>query len=190
MPTAAQSPSANIRRIVSAALVLLLHLLLLAALLHSVIHPVRTAAMREIFFQLAPRRERAIPLPAPPLPAMIAPPRGGVTTGAMPTPAPAAPDMRGLGQALFGCAPEILGSLTPEQRSHCTTGFARPDANAVAAPSTHVKDAARWAGALKERNTPGRIPCTYIAVTPVMAGAGGTKVPMAEFVCLHKLLSQ
>lgn len=39
-------------------------------------------------------------------------------------------------------------------------------------------------------NTPGRIPCTYIAVTPAMAGGGDNKVPMAEFVCLHKLLSQ
>jgi hypothetical protein len=29
----------------------------------------------------------------------------------------------------------------------------------------------------------------YIAVTPAMAGGGDNKVPMAEFVCLHKLLS-
>lgn len=188
MPTAAQSPSANIRRIVSATLVLLLHLLLLAALLHSVIRPTRPAAMREIFFQLAPRREPAAPLPPPPLPAMAVPPRGGALSGAMPSQAPAAPDIRGVGQALFGCAPENLGNLTPEQRSHCTAGFARPDAGTE--PSTHVKDAARWTDELKTRNTPGRIPCTYIAVTPAMAGGGDNKVPMAEFVCLHKLMSQ
>jgi hypothetical protein len=177
----------NRSRAVSATLVLLLHLLLLIALLHSVIRPNRPAAMREIFFQFAPRREPAIPLPPPPLPAMATPPRGGALSGAMPSPAPAAPDIRGLGQSLFGCAPENLGNLTPEQRSHCTTGLMRPDANA--APSTHVKDAARWEGELKARNTPGRIPCTYVAVTPVTQSAGGTKVPMAEFVCLHKLLS-
>jgi hypothetical protein len=173
-------------RIVSVLLVLLLHLLLLVALLHSVIRPNRPATMREIFFQFAPRMERVSPLPPPPLPAMLVP-RGGVTSGVLPSPAPAAPDIRGLGQALFGCAPEGLAGLTPEQRSHCVTGFARPDGNA--APLTHVKDAARWANGIKERNTPGRIPCTYIAVTPTVAGAGGTKVPMAEFVCLHKLLS-
>jgi hypothetical protein len=190
VPTATQPPSATIRRAVSATLVLLLHLLLLAALLRSVIHPSPPAAIREIFFQLAPRSERASPLPPPPLPALLVPPRGGVTSGAMPSPAPAAPDIRGLGQSLFGCAPETLGNLTPEQRSHCTTGFARPDGNAVAAPSSHVKNAARWEGELKARNTPGRIPCTYVAVTPVTQSAGGTKVPMAEFVCLHKLMSQ
>jgi hypothetical protein len=66
--------------------------------------------------------------------------------------------------------------------------LARPGADA--ASSSHVKDAGRWAGELKERNTPGRIPCTYIAVTPAMAGGGDNKVPMAEFVCLHKLMSQ
>jgi len=183
MRNAAEQPSGSTRRIVSAALVLLLHLLLLAALLRSVIRPDRPAAMHEIFFSFPPRSERAAPLPAPPLPAMLVP-RGGVTSGAMPSPAP---DIRGLGQALFGCAPEMLAGLTQEQRSHCATGLARPDANA--APSTHVKHAARWAGELKERTTPGRIPCTYIAVTPAMAGGGDDKVPMAEFVCLHTLLS-
>jgi hypothetical protein len=179
------SAPSSIRRAVSATLVLLLHLLLLAVLLRSVIHPNRPAAMREIFFQLPPRAKPATPLP--PLPAMMTPPRGGATSGTMPS--LAAPDIRGLGQALFGCAPENLGNLTPEQRSHCVTGFARPDGNAVAAPSTHVKDAARWANGIEERNTPGRIPCTYIAVTPAVAGGGDSKVPMAEFVCLHKLLN-
>lgn len=187
MPTAAQSPPPGIRRIVSAALVLLLHLLLVMALLHSVIRPDRPAAMREIFFHFAPPAQRAAPLP-PPLPAMVTPPRGGVVSGAAPLPIPAAPDMRGVGQSLFGCAPENLGSLTPEQRSHCDTAFARPGAGTE--PPSHVKDAARWADELKARNTPGRIPCTYIAVTPAMAGGGDNKVPMAEFVCLHKLLSQ
>jgi hypothetical protein len=188
MPTAAQSPSASIRRIVSATLVLLLHLLLLTALLHSVIRPNRPAAIGEIFFQFALPTNRASPLPPPPLPPLLAPPRGGATSGAMPSLAPAAPDIRGLGQALFGCAPENIGSLTPEQRSHCAAGLMRPDANA--APPTHVKNAGRWADELKARNTPGRIPCTYIAVTPAMAGGGDNKVPMAEFVCLHKLMSQ
>jgi hypothetical protein len=180
--------TSSIRRIVSATLVLLLHLLLLMALLHSVIRPNRPAAMREIFFSFAPRSAPAIPLPPPPLPAMAMPPRGGALSGAMPSLAPAAPDIRGLGQALFGCAPENLTSLTQEQRSHCAAGLTRRDTNT--APASHVKDAARWEGELKERNTPGRIPCTYIAVTPVMQSAGGTKVPMAEFVCLHKLMSQ
>lgn len=184
MRGAAESHPSSIRRAVSAMLVLLLHLLLLMALLRSVIHPSRPAAMHEIFFQFAPPGPRATPLPPPPLPAMRAPERGGAPAGALPS--LAAPDISGLGQALFGCAPENLGNLTPE-RSHCATAFARPDANA--APSSHVKDAARWAGELKARGTPGRIPCTYIAVTPAVAGGGDTKVPMAEFVCLHKLLN-
>jgi hypothetical protein len=182
------SAPSSIRRAVSATLVLLLHLLLLVALLRSVIHPNRPAAMREIFFQFAPPANRASPLPPPPLPTLLVPSRGGVTSGALPSLAPAAPDIRGLGQALFGCAPENLGSLTQDQRSHCTAGLTRPDTDA--APSTHVKNAARWEGELKARNAPGRIPCTYVAVTPVTTSAGGTKVPMAEFVCLHKLMSQ
>jgi len=171
------------------ALVALLHLLLLLALLQSVIHPIQPKAAREIFLRFVPR-----PHPKPeevPGPTIALPPlRGGTppTIVSPPVTTAPAPDLRGLGQNLFGCSPESLATALPETRSACLNGF---DRRTVTAPVDHSKNPDRWANAIRERNAPpGRIPCTYIAETPVIAGgAGGYKVPMVEMVCLHKLLS-
>ena len=180
------------QRAVGLALVVLLHLLLLAALLQAVIHPGRPmAAAREIILHFIPR---AVPVPEPkPLPEVTRPLRGGTPPVVVPLPpittAPA-PDLRGLGQSLFGCSPDALATASPQQRSQCLNGLTRPGDGLAVAPHDHTKDPDRWANAIRERNAPpGRIPCTYIATTPVTGGAGGDHVPMVELVCLHKLLS-
>ncbi len=99
-------------------------------------------------------------------------------------PPPAAvtpPSLSGIGQNLFGCAPENLGNLSPEQRAHCTNGLARPDDSAMIEPPSHVKDPpARRAAEMATKNRPGRIPCTYIAVDK----GQGTAVPAVNLICL------
>jgi len=100
--------------------------------------------------------------------------RGCIPTEHMP--------IRGLGQALLGCAPENLSNLTPEQRSHCPGGFSRPDDSAVTEPPSHVKDPVRRAAEMRARNTPLRIPCTSVIDAPV--GGGTAAVPMVNPVCM------
>ncbi len=101
----------------------------------------------------------------------------------MPSYAPpvAPPDVTGLGQALFGCAPENLSNLTPDQRAHCTNGFTRPDDNALVEPKSHVKDPLRREAEMRTKNTPGRVPCTYVTNAP--APHGSAPVPMVDPIC-------
>jgi hypothetical protein len=86
---------------------------------------------------------------------------------------------------LFGCAPENP-TLTPEQRAHCTNalggGFTRPDDNALVEPKSHVQDPARREAEMRTKNTPGRIPCTYITSAP--APHGSAPLPMVSPVCV------
>ena len=102
----------------------------------------------------------------------------------MPSLAPPAltPDIRGLGQALLGCAPENLANLTPAQRAHCPGGFSRPADTAVVEPSSHVKDPLRRVAEMRARNTQARVPCTSVIDAPV--GGGTAAVPMADPFCL------
>lgn len=90
--------------------------------------------------------------------------------------------MRGLGQSLFGCAPEQMAGLDKEARVRCGTGFARPDDSAVAEPKSRVKDPARRAAEMKTKNTPGRIPCTYVGEAP--APHGTVAAPMVSPLCV------
>ncbi len=90
--------------------------------------------------------------------------------------------LREFGRALFGCAPENLPSLTPQQRAHCPA-MARPDASAVIEPPSHVKDPARRAAEMAAKNTPGRIPCSFIMSAPAPFGAT-TPAPAVDPVCV------
>jgi hypothetical protein len=129
------------------------------------------------------RKPLPAPVTAPPSKAMAAPHRGGEHSGAMPsyTPPVATPDVTGLGQALFGCAPDNP-NLSPEQRAHCPGAFTRPDDNALIEPKSHVKDPVRREAEMRAKNTPGRIPCT--SLTEVQTSlAGNTTVPMIDPAC-------
>lgn len=174
-------------RLLSLLLVALLHALLLFAVLHfMVVEPKRStvSAPERLLEMIIDTSRKAVPVPAPVAPrARSAPRRGGVTKGLMPsyTPPVAPPDVTGLGQALFGCAPENP-SLTPEQRAHCPGGFTRPDDNALVEPRSHVKDPARREAEMRTKNTPGRVPCT--SLTEVQTSlSGSTMVPMVDTVC-------
>jgi hypothetical protein len=180
------------QRFLSLLLVALLHALLLFAVLHFMVTSqtsVTTASQRlmEMIISTAPQ---PIPVPAPvalkrPKPAGSPLPRGGVTSGVAPSYSPAvpAPDVSGLGQAIFGCAPENIPDLTPDQRAHCINGLTRPDDNTLAEPHSHVKDPARREAEMQTKNTPGRVPCTSISSAPAPP-FGSTPAPMVDPICV------
>jgi hypothetical protein len=177
-------------RAVSLLLVALLHALFLFAVLHfMVVRPkVPVAAAPEHLLEMIiniAKKPVPVSLPAPRsrrAPALSR--RGGVTSGAMPSYAPpvAPPDVTGLGQALFGCAPENLPNLNPDQRAHCTNGFTRPDDDALLEPKSHVKDPLRREAEMRTKNTPGHVPCTYVTSAPAPHGAAAA--PMVDPICI------
>lgn len=177
-------------RALSLLLVALLHVLLLFAVLHFMVVMPKTAvrpAPEHLLEMIINTARKPLPVPAPALrsrPAPALPRRGGVTSGAMPSFAPpvAPPDVTGLGQALFGCAPENLPNLTPDQRAHCTNGFTRPDDNAVVEPKSHVQEPARREAEMRTKNTPGQIPCAIVMNT--QAPGGGGAAPGVDPICL------
>jgi hypothetical protein len=177
------------QRAISALLVLLLHALLLFAFLQFLVKPQGAGIShpeRLLELMISMPKVSAPPPPAAPrgqrAPVRVQP--GGERSGAMPSLAPPAltPDIRGLGEALFGCAPENLANLTAEQRAHCPGGFSRPDDSAVVEPPSHVKDPLRRAAEMKARNALLRVPCTSVVDAPV--GGGSAAVPMADPFCL------
>ena len=175
-------------RLAGAALVAAIHLLFVAFLLASL--PAGMFALpsaREMFFVLRP----------PPKPVRL--PRQIVRsgTGHMPLPlfryAPStaitiAPDAKnGLSLSLFGCAPENLANLTPDQRAHCgdTLSAASLRPEFPGAPHDLSLDPGRWKQAIRARNTPLRVPCTYVTQTIVNGITGETKPDaMADPFCV------
>jgi hypothetical protein len=186
------TPQNTPQRALSLVLVALLHLLLLFAVLHfMVVTPKRAVIAPEHLLEMIINTARKpVPVSAPvartrPAPSLPRP--GGEHSGAMPSYAPpvAAPDVTGLGQALFGCAPENLTSLTPDQRAHCTNGmgrFTRPDDDALVEPKSHVQDPARREAEMRTKNTPGHIPCAEMIRGHT--GGGDVPVPGADPVCV------
>lgn len=179
------------QRALGLALVGLLHLLLLLALLQAVTTPVRTQLPgREAILRLIPLLKPAPPVPAPPSQSAPIQRRAVVPPVAEPTPLPAAPDIRPLGNSLFGCAPETLASLPPDQRAACagSVGHAPSDTE-VTMPKSHVKDPARRAAEMRTKNTPGRIPCAVLMNAPAPYG-GKQIIPGADPFCvLHGLIN-
>jgi hypothetical protein len=165
---------------------MLLHLLVLLALLQMVTTPRAVINAREIIFRLSvPQRLRLAP--APSLPPQSRRLRGASAPRVQPAPglsgpsAPA-PDIRGFGQSVFGCAPENLPNLSAEQRSHCH-GLTRPDDTLLVEPASHVKDPQRRAAEMRTKNTPGRIPCTMIMEAPAPYG-GKAPAPAVDPICV------
>ena len=175
-------------RFASLSLVVLLHLLLVMAMLQIVAKRPAAISVPEIFFRIAiPQRERATPLRSLPLSPPSRPSRGATVPGAQPAPGIAAPsvpapDIGGLGQSVFGCAPENLPNLNAEQRSHCH-GLTRPNDTLLVEPPSHVKDPQRRAAEMRTKNTPGRIPCTMITDAPAPHG-GTVPAPAVDPICV------
>ena len=171
-------------RAMSLLLVLLLHVLLVLAFLRLMVMSPAVATHPERLLEMMIDTSRRM-TPAPVMRQKIAPSRAqprGAPFHPLPSFVPPAevPDIRGLGQAILGCAPENLSNLTPDQRVHCPNAFTRPDDSAVLEPRSRVKDPNRRAAEMAAKNTPGRIPCTYIAVDAAQRQAA----PAVDWICL------
>jgi hypothetical protein len=158
-------------RAASVGLVLLLHVLILAALLSGKQKP-HEATSRETILQLLPFLRSAPPAEAPSAPSpSVAPIRKPirVIVPDVVVPAPATPDATVLAPALNGCNLENLGNLSPEQRAKCiayqndVVGASRnaKDHAALNKP-TQAKSAETWAQAIAKRNTPANVDCARI----------------------------
>jgi hypothetical protein len=161
------------RRMTSLMLVMLLHGLLLMLLLQTFAHKgVGTLPARETILRLlpllkpAPQQEAAPRSSAEPRPAPLVIP-AAPEIGA----APEAPNIRALGDRLFGCAPEKLAVMTPEDRARCATGLAAPDRSVVTIPKSRVRDPVRRAAEMAAKNKPLVVPCTYVGEAPAPYGA-------------------
>lgn len=187
-----QRPTSQ-QRALSLLLVALLHAALLFAVLHFlVVAPRRGLSAPEHLLEMiidTARKPAPIIIPAGPArPTPAQPTQGGETSGTVPSYAPpvAPPDITGLGQAIFGCAPENIPNLTPDQRAHCANamgGFTRPDEHALVEPKSHVQDPARREAEMRARNGQARVPCT--SLTEVQTSPGGaTIVPMLDPACV------
>ena len=171
------------QRMTSLMLVMLLHGLLLMLLLQTFTHkgprvlPARETILRLLpLLKPAPQQEAAPRSSASPRPAPIVIP-AGPETGA----APSAPDLRALGDKLFGCAPEKLAGMTPEERARCATGLTAPDRSVVTIPKSHVRDPQRRAAEMAAKNKPLVVPCTYVIDAP--APHGTTPAVMVNPIC-------
>ena len=120
-------------------------------------------------------------VPAPAVPSIALPP-------AAPSMTAPPPDISGLGQSIFGCAPETWSGLTPEQRVRCprpgegVTVRNAPDL--LHPPPSQSKDSAHWAAELASRKSI-RVPCTSIENQ-----AAGDQVLMVDPVCAVKELQE
>lgn len=184
------------QRALSLLLVALLHAALLFAVLHFlVVTPRRGLSATEHLLEMiidTSKKPAPVIIPAGPAraarPEPTAPVQAGETSGAVPSYAPpvAPPDITGLGQAIFGCAPENIPNLTPDQRAHCANamgGFTRPDEHALVEPKSHVQDPGRREAEMRAKNGQARVPCT--SLTEVQTSPGGaTIVPMLDPACV------
>jgi hypothetical protein len=176
-------------RTLSLLLVLVLHALLLFTFLHFMVTPYAGGkpAPERLLEMIIPMTRPRAPTPAPARPSKPAPAlphQGNAPLSVMPSyvPPATAPDVTGLGQALFDCAPENIPNLTPDQRAHCTNGIPRPDNDAVLEPKSHVQDPARRAAEMRTKNTPGHIPCA--TMISGHTGGGDVPVPGADPICV------
>jgi hypothetical protein len=134
---------------------------------------------REIFFRLVP----AAP-PAPPVRIIGAAPMRKPVASA-PAPSPAAPSVAappsgiaGLGQSLFGCAPENYANLPSDARAHCMKpgeGLAYNRLPDMMGGHSHVKDNTRWANAMVHKQPlpmlPGGMLFPLVALGAVFDGS-------------------
>jgi hypothetical protein len=111
--------------------------------------------------------------PLPPAPSISLPP----PMAAEPPPqTPAPPDLAGIGRVIFGCKPEDLATLTPEERARCTSaGLGTPpdEASLAAIAELAAEENVRFEYALLRKQQPLLLPC-----------AGGIGISLYTVLCL------
>lgn len=158
----------RLRRMASAAAVLVLHLVVLGLWLNAsnTVPRARDAPFETILYLAPPRPQKP---DVKPTPRAARPPRVRVLalpdTRTITLPAVKDGDaqaLRGLGRALFDCRAENLSRLTPEQQAACASASAgmKPDDSVdFADHSNRVRDAALWARQKARKNGPLLLPC-------------------------------
>lgn len=179
-------------RFTSATIAILLQLGLVTIFIYSL--PLMVPARKrphEVTFFLSRLREAVKPVPAArggrvlPTPSFAPPPPTAPPVLVPPaTTPPPATDLQSFGNQLFGCAPENLNNLTPEQRAHCSRFAALPrDKDAVTEPRSQVKDLPRRQAELAARNAPARVPCIGFR-TQALAGGGQDIGGIVDTLCV------
>lgn len=149
-------------RLTGAALVALLHVAIVALLMRASLVPHGTHGVRETILFLTPPpprlKPRAESAPPPAANRLVLPDYRGITLP--PVTAPKVPE--NLGVLLFGCRPENIAQLPPEQRALCadkSTGL-KPDGSVDFADHTdRSRSAALWARGRARKNRPLLLPC-------------------------------
>jgi hypothetical protein len=143
-----------------AALVLQLLFILLFA--HFLLTPqAQKERAREMLLLLRPLArlppQRPVLLPAAPraatIPQPVVPPPLPNAAPSVLNPAPPSA-LEAIGRALFGCTPEAMAKLSPEDRANCPplAQAPRPDQDLGEQPRSHAKDEALWAEEKAERD--------------------------------------
>jgi hypothetical protein len=163
-------------------LVLALHLVFIAILLHATVTPTPAIlpARESILWFVLPHR--ATPAPARPRePGIVrrarpaAPPNRDYRAITLPWQNRSAPpgDLHSL---LFNCAPENLAGLSPEQRMQCAQSPLVPKQNDSVDYADHTDrshNAARWAREKQRKNGPLLLPCASPQSILGLASLGG-----------------
>lgn len=97
---------------------------------------------------LPPKPSRAIAIPRPVVPPLL--PNAGPS---IINPAPPSA-LEAFGRALYGCTPENMANLSPQDRAKCPplAQAPKPDQDLVEQPRSHAKDEAFWAEEKAERD--------------------------------------
>jgi hypothetical protein len=172
------------RRALSAALVAMAHIVMIYILLHPAVRSKVTGHRDLETILYFPRVPTVPPHIKPETSRAQSLPNNRPTFQAFPIPIPssAAPDLSAFGQSLFGCAPEALANLSPDQRARCRAIVAPRGNSDVPNPRSDVKDPNHWAAAKVQNDTPLRIPCTYLETLRLSAATQAT-VGMVDPLC-------
>ena len=179
-------------RLAGAALVAAIHVLFVSFLLISLpiqVPPLPTAREMFLMFRPAPKTVRLPRKIEPPGTARAGPPLFHYAPSTAITILPTAKN--GLSLSLFGCAPENLANLTPDERAHCGDGLSAASLRAdfPGAPHELSLDPGRWAQAIRDRNTPLRVACTSLTKTAGKGPGQSANTLMVDPLCVLSQLS-
>jgi hypothetical protein len=191
------------RRAASAALVLALHIAIVAMLLEMTLGTREARLEPEAVVTL----EQRIELKPPPrhgAPSHGASGSAAITAPLANPPMFAPPDVSAIGDVLFNCRPERLDMLSVEQRARCKLALGGPQGNrwtAFKPPPSESQYAELWQKAIKDRETPVRVPCASVSggkasiMTPDGRPMGGPPAEVkpgigVDYVCIALRLWQ
>jgi hypothetical protein len=193
-PAAPAAPWWRSPRVLGFGLVALVHAGLIAFVLSSLPMAIPRLPVpgREVFFLFPPPKPARLPQRIEPPHRVAVEPYFRVPLPTALAPHPRPQTASGLGLALFGCAPETLANLTPDERAHCGGNAALEAAAAnEAMPGAlrePARDADRWQAAIALREN-GAMPCVHLDDLPAPNGLSN-RAAVADPLCFLKRIEQ